>query len=139
MLSITAKNGHSLLSHGEDSASLATGVAIIKDAILLAWDILLQDRRERRAGQILAQLLRRSDDRHTRATLPSIRFQHHRKLQPVLPHEFLGLGNAFCGHSALQESGTWQPRCGIFQLLQDLVLGLAHESARWNRWVGRRK
>src|SRR5882672_8912453 len=133
-LSITEKNGHSLFSDGENSTSLATWVAIIKDPILLAGDILLQNRRERRVRQITAQLLRGADDRHPRATLPGIRFQHDRKLQPMPPHEFLSFSKALGGCSTCQQSGRGQPFSGVLQLFQDLILGLAHESARRTRW-----
>ena len=57
----------------------------------------------------------------------------------MLPHEFLSFSKALGGHSTCQKSGARQPLSGAFQLLQDLMLGLAHESTRRNRWVGRRK
>src|SRR6266567_4466225 len=99
-------------------------MAIVEDSILFAWDVLLQNHGERRVRQILVQLLQRTDDSNARTTLPSIRLQHDRKLQSMLPHEFLGFSKALGGYSTCQKSGTRQPLGGVLQLLQDLMLGL---------------
>src|SRR5208337_4024607 len=125
--------------HRENPAAHITGVAVIENSILLTWDIFLQDDGESRMREILTELPRRSHDRHSRPTLPRIRFQHDRIMQFMPLHELFRLIDALGNVFACQKSGTRQPRSGIFQFVQDLMLGLAHESAGGDRRVGRCK
>src|SRR5215470_4595737 len=57
----------------------------------------------------------------------------------MTPHEFLSFSKALGGCSTCQKSGIREPFGGVLQLLKDLILGLADESARRDPWIGRGK
>src|SRR4051794_23227772 len=85
--------GKAFFSDRENAALAGTRIAIIEHAKLGTGDVLLDDRPGLSIPQISFQFSLRPCYRDARASLPSVWFQNHGKVQAIFSHEGFSAGD----------------------------------------------